>query len=236
MHRLSVLTGQLPGALTDKLSESAPLPKIPKTINIGQPSELLRRRPDIRIAERSLAAATARIGVATADLFPRVTFVGTIALEAQTLSGVGAASSDSYSVGPRITWAALDLGRVYARIKASDARAEASLAQYQQTVLNALEETENALVNYNRERSRRDLLTSAAKASERAHELAHLRFKEGVSDFLTVLDAELRLLQDQDRLAQSETATATALAALYKALGGGWESNSDLGKQNLPKM
>ncbi len=230
MHRLSVLTGRLPGALTEKLSQPAPLPKIPKTIHIGRPAELLRRRPDIRIAERTLAAATARIGVATADLFPRVTFVGTIALEAGTLSGIGAASSDTYSAGPRISWAALDLGRVYARIKAADARAEASLAQYEQTVLSALEETENALVNYNRERSRRELLASAAQASVRAHELAHLRFAEGVTDFLTVLDAELRLLQDQDRLAQSETATATALAALYKALGGGWESSIDLSK------
>jgi multidrug efflux system outer membrane protein len=235
IHRLSVLTGQLPGALTGKLSQPAPMPKIPKTIQIGQPAELLRRRPDIRTAERALAAATARIGVATADLFPRVTFVGTIALEASTLSGIGAASSDTYSAGPRISWAALDLGRVYARIKAADARAEASLAQYEQTVLNALEETENALVNYNRERSRRELLSSAAKASEKAHELAHLRFAEGVSDFLTVLDAELRLLQDQDRLAQSQTATATSLAALYKALGGGWESNLDLGKTDQSK-
>jgi multidrug efflux system outer membrane protein len=209
--------------LTGKLSVPAPLPTIPKTIRIGQPAELLRRRPDIRIAERTLAAATARIGVATADLFPKVTFVGTIALEASTFSGLGAAASDSYSLGPRISWAALDLGRVYARIKAADARAEAGLAQYEQTVLNALEETENALVNYNREKSRRELLTSAAQASTKAHALAHLRFKEGVSDFLTVLDAELRLLQDQERLAQSETATATALTALYKALGGGWE-------------
>lgn len=223
MHRLSVLSGQLPGALTEKLLQPAPLPKIPKTINIGRPAELLRRRPDIRVAERAVAASTARIGVATADLFPRVTFVGTISLEANTLSGVGSVGSETYSVGPKISWAALDLGRVYARLKAADAHAEADLAQYEQTVLNALEETENALVNYNRERSRKELLTSAARASERAHELAHLRFEEGVSDFLTVLDTELRLLQDQDRLAQSETATATALAALYKALGGGWE-------------
>ncbi|MDO9425095.1 MAG: efflux transporter outer membrane subunit [Methylobacter sp.] len=230
IHRLSVLTGQFPGALTEKLSQPAPLPRIPKSIHIGQPAELLRRRPDIRIAERTLAAATARIGVATADLFPRVTFVGTIALEASTFTGIGAARSDAYSLGPRISWAAFDLGRVYARIKAADARAEASLAQYEQTVLSALEETENALVNYNREKIRRELLSSAATASERAQELAHLRFAEGISDFLTVLDVELRLLQDQDRLAQSETATATALAALYKALGGGWESNLDLGR------
>jgi len=175
-----------------------------------------------------LAAATARIGVATADLFPRVTFVGTIALEASSLSGLGAAGSDTYTAGPRISWAALDMGRVYARIKAADASAEASLAQYGQTVLNALEETENALVNYNQERMRQALMDSAAKASERANALAHLRFKEGASDFLTVLDAQLRLLQDQERLAQSETATATALVALYKALGGGWEAIVDL--------
>lgn len=201
------------------------MPKIPETIHIGKPAELLRRRPDIRIAERTLAAATARIGVATADLFPRVTFVGTIALEASTLSGLVAAGSDSYSAGPRISWAALDLGHVYARIKAADARADASLAQYQQTVLNALEETENALVNYNRERARRALLVTAARSSEKAQELARQRFERGAGDFLTVLDAELRLLQDQERLAQSEIATATALTALYKALGGGWEAN-----------
>ncbi len=230
IHRLGVLTGQLPDALTKELEQPAPMPKIPEVIQIGSPEELLRRRSDIRIAERTLAAATALIGVATADLFPRVTFVGTISLEASSLSSLGAAGSDTYSVGPRISWAAFDLGRVYARIKAADASAEASLAQYEQTVLNALEETENALVNYNRERARRALLTTAAKASERAHELAHLRFQEGVADFLTVLDTEQRLLQDQDQLAQSETATATALAALYKALGGGWESTVALEK------
>ena len=136
---------------------------------------------------------------------------------------MGASGSDSYSFGPRITWPALDLGRVYARIKAANANAEASLAQYQQTVLTALEETENALINYNRARARQAYLESAAQASVRAEELVHLRFDEGVSDFLTVLDTELRLLDDQEKLAQSQTATATALAAVYKALGGGWE-------------
>jgi multidrug efflux system outer membrane protein len=222
IHRLSVLTGQMPDALTGRLAQSAPLPKAPDAIRIGSPEQLLRRRPDIRIAERSLAAATARIGVATADLFPRVTFVGSLSLEASTLSGIVAPGSESYSVGPKISWAAFDLGRVYARIKAADARAEASLAQYEQTVLTALEETENALVNYRQERARRGSLLAAAQASEKATELAHLRYREGVSDFLTVLDSELRLLQDQSQLAQSETATATALTAVYKTLGGGW--------------
>jgi multidrug efflux system outer membrane protein len=227
IHRLSVLTGQMPDNLTASLTQSAPLPKAPDAIQIGNPEQLLRRRPDIRVAERSLAAATARIGVATADLFPRVTFVGSLSLEASTLSGLVAPGSETYSVGPKISWAAFDLGRVYARIKAADARAEASLAQYEQTVLNALEETENALVNYRQERARRSSLLVAAQASEKASELANLRYQEGIADFLTVLDSELRLLQDQSQLAQSETATATALTAVYKALGGGWLESSE---------
>lgn len=224
IHRLSVLGGQMPDAMSAQLSPSAPLPKDSGSVAIGRPADLLRRRPDIRMAERELAAATARIGVATADLFPRVTLVGNISLEAMTLSGIGAVGSEAYSIGPRISWPALDLGRIYARIKAADARAEASLARYEQTVLNALEETENALVAFSEERKRRNLLASAASASEEAHRLATLRYREGVADFLTVLDSEARLHQDQALLAQSETATATALVAVYKALGGGWES------------
>lgn len=224
IHRLSVLTGQPPGALRETLVKPAGMPKLPELIHIGSPAELLRRRADIRVAERTLAASTAQIGVVTGDLFPRVTFSGTLSLEANTLGGLGAAGADTYSVGPRITWAAFDLGRVYARIKAAGAHAEADLANYQQTVLTALAETEDALIAYNRERARRDLLVSAAQASEKAHALAHLRFDEGVSDFLTVLDAESRLLQNQSQLAQSQTATATALAAVYKALGGGWDN------------
>lgn len=222
-HRLSVLTGQIPQALSERLATAAPLPKAPDTIHIGNPAQLLQRRPDIRVAERGLAAATQRIGVATADLFPRVTFVGSLSLEASTLSGMVAPGSESYSVGPKISWAAFDLGRVYARIQAADAQAESLLAQYQQTVLIALEETENALVAYNQENSRRASLNAAVQASDKASQLAHLRYQEGITDFLTVLTAEQHLLQDQSQLAQSETATATALIAVYKALGGGWQ-------------
>ncbi len=165
IHRLSVLSGQMPDALTTTLSAHQSLPKAPETIRIGDPAQLLRRRPDIRMAERNLAAATAQIGVATADLFPRVTFVGSISLEGNTLTNLVAPGGDAYSIGPRITWAAFDLGRVYARIKAADARAEAGLAQYEQTVLNALEETENSLVAYRQELSRRADLAKAATAS-----------------------------------------------------------------------
>jgi multidrug efflux system outer membrane protein len=224
IHRLSVLSGQVPSALNDKLSPPQKLPPAPESIQIGSPEQLLKRRPDIRMAERLLAAATARIGVATADFFPRVMFVGNMSIEASTLANITGPGSNTYAFGPRISWAFLDLGRVYARVKAAGAREEASLANYQQTVLNALEETENALVAYNQERIRRSALATAAHASEKANQLAHLRYQAGVADFLTVLDTELRLLQDQSELAQSETAVATALTAVYKALGGGWET------------
>ncbi len=223
-HRLSVLSGQLPATFITSLTAHAALPTLPHTIGVGSPAELLRRRPDIRIAERRLAASTARIGVVTADLFPKVSFVGTLSLEASLLSGIGAAGSGTYSLGPRISWAAFDLGRVYARIKAADAHAEGDLARYQQTVLSALEETENALVNYNKARVKQAFLASAVAANQKAYHLAQLRFQAGVTDFLTVLDAQLRVLQTQSELAQMQTATATALVTIYKALGGGWEA------------
>jgi multidrug efflux system outer membrane protein len=223
IYRLSVLIGQQPTVLEQELSKPLSLPELPELVAIGKPEDLLRRRPDIRVAERNLASATALIGVATADLFPRVTFVGSIALESDSFSGLFSSGSDAFFFGPRIFWAAFDLGRVRARIKATDARAESALAQYEQTVLLALEETENALVDFGRQQVRRDFLRESAQDSEKAVELAQLRFQYGVEDFLTVLVAERTLLQAQDQLAQSETSTATALVAVYKALGGGWE-------------
>jgi multidrug efflux system outer membrane protein len=223
IHRLSVLTGAEPQALAPALSAPAPLPGLPARIALGSARDLLRRRPDIRVAERNLAAATARIGVATADLFPRVTFTGSIALEANSPAGFGKSGGDAYSFGPSIRWAAFDIGRVRAQIAGADARAEAALAQYEKAVLTALEETENTLTQFRREAERRDLLRSSSQASKEAAYLARARFEEGAADFLTVLDAERTLLEAEERLAQSQTDTATALVALYKALGGGWE-------------
>ena len=223
IHRIAVLTGQQPTALTADLSTPAPLPTAMPALALSNPESLLRRRPDIRAAERSLAAATARIGVATADLFPRVTFVGSVGLQADTFAGLGKSGADTWSFGPRITWAALDLGRVQARIKAADARAEASLASYERTVLGALEETEGALVDFVHEQTRQQFLQTSAAASQTAANLAHQRYEGGVADFLSVLDAERTLLEAQDRLASSQTRTATALVAVYKALGGGWQ-------------
>jgi multidrug efflux system outer membrane protein len=223
IHRLSVLTGRQPGALVEVLSKPAALPNAPELVALGDPSELLRRRPDVRVAERDLAAATARIGVETADLFPRVTFIGRVGVQAESLSGLSQSGSDTWSFGPRITWAFLDIGRVHARIKAAGARTEAQLANYERTVLNALEETENALVEWGREQARRDYLRQSALASEEAAALARQRYEAGAADFLNVLDAERVLLEGQNELAVSQTRAATALVAVYKALGAGWE-------------
>jgi multidrug efflux system outer membrane protein len=222
-HRLGVLTGQPPEALDDELQTPQPLPGLPPLVAIGDPARLLRRRPDVRAAERNLAAATAGIGVAVADLFPRVSFNGAIGLDAESISGLGKAGSDTRSFGPSLTWAALDYGHVRARIKAAGAVAEAQLAQYQKTVLTSLEETENALADFGRSRARREFLAESVKASQSAADLAHTQYENGATDFLTVLEAERVLLESQDQLAQTETQTATALVAVYKALDGGWE-------------
>jgi multidrug efflux system outer membrane protein len=220
IHRLSVLTGQQPAALEPTLASAAPIPGAPPLVNISDPASLLRRRPDIRAAERTLAAATARIGVETSDLFPRVFFNGNLGFSANQLAGLGKSGSDVYSFGPQITWAALDLGHVRARIRAANARADVELAGYEKTVLNALEETENALVDFGREQARRDYLRESARSATHAMNLARQRYEGGVIDFLPVLDAERTQLDVEAQLALSETRTATSLVAVYKALGG----------------
>jgi multidrug efflux system outer membrane protein len=222
LYRLSVLTGRLPDALTSELQSPQPFQPLPALNGVGDPATLLRRRPDIRIAERTLAASTARIGVAIGDLFPKVTFTGSIGYDAASFGGIGKTGSDTFTIGPGISWAAFDLGRVNARIKIAHAQADADLAAYESSVLGALEETEGALITYGRSQSRRDLLTEAAGASERAADLARQRFQGGLTDFVNVLDAERDALAVEDSLAQSHTQTATALVAVYKALGGGW--------------
>jgi multidrug efflux system outer membrane protein len=226
IYRLSVLTGRVPGALTAELQTPQPLDALPTLNAIGDPASLLRRRPDIRVAERSLAASTARIGVAMGDLFPKVTFTGSIGYDASTFGGLGKSGSDTYSIGPAISWAAFDLGRVSARIKIARAQTDADLAAYEASVLGALEETEGSLITYGRAQTRRDLLTEAAAASERAADLARQRFQGGLTDFVNVLEAERDALAVQDNLAQSHTQTATALVAVYKALGGGWSDEA----------
>ncbi len=225
-NRIAVLLGEQPAGFALDLGAPAAPGGLPKLVAIGRPEDLLRRRPDIRIAERRLAAATARIGVATADLFPKVTFSGTLGPQASTIPGLFQAGAAAYSFGPSITWAALDLGRVAARMRAADARADAELEQYRQAVLLALEETENALVQFGRERARRDALILAVESSEKAAALADARYQGGAAEFLTTLDAQRTVLSLRLQLAESQTRTFTALIALYKALGGGWDASS----------
>lgn len=226
IHRLSVLTGREPNALRSLLDPPQDLPAVPELIAVGNPADLLRRRPDIRVAERNLAASSARIGVAVADLFPRVTFIGSVGYAASESGALGDAGTGTRLVAPGISWAAFDLGSVRARIAGSRARSAAALARYEQTVLQALEETENTLVSHAHAREQFVHLATSAAASSRAAELARLRYENGAADFLQVLDAERTLLEAEDRLARSRTETATSLVAVYKALGGGWEQTA----------
>jgi multidrug efflux system outer membrane protein len=205
----------------DELARAEALPPPPALVNIGSPEALLRRRPDIRVAERELAAATARIGIAVGDLFPRISFLGSFGYNAAGASDLGTASAEAYAFGPSISWAAFDLGRVRQRIKGSRAAADGALARYEQAVLLALEDTESSLTTYSRSRVRQEHLRDAAAASAQAAELARLRFDGGVANFLDVLDAQRTLLGAESELARSETETATALVAVFKALGGG---------------
>jgi multidrug efflux system outer membrane protein len=222
MLRLGVLTGQSPEALLPQLSAAKPLPELPNAHDIGTPEQLLRRRPDIRVAERDLAAATAEIGVAVGDLFPRITFLGSWGFNAVKSSDLGNAGSESFSFGPSISWAAFDLGRVRQRIRQREAATDRALARYEQTVLQALEETDASLTAYSKAIVKEQHLQASASASLEAAKLARARYESGVADFLQVLDAERTALAAEDQLARSETQTATALLATYKALGGGF--------------
>jgi len=220
--RLGVLTGRSPDALLAQLSVPKAQPALPETFAIGTPEALLRRRPDIRIAERDLAAATARIGIAVGDLFPRISFVGRWGFDAISSGDLGDTGSETYAFGPSIQWAAFDLGRVHQRIRQREAATDGALARYQQTVLRALEETDASLTDYAKARIKQQHLQASANSSTEAATLARARFESGVADFLTVLDAERTMLAAEDQLARSETQTATALLAMYKSLGGGF--------------
>ena len=225
IHRIAVLCGQNPSELRPRLQISKKQPAVPTHIGIVKPEELLRRRPDIRVAENTLAAETARVGVAVADLFPRVTFGGRIDFEAATLSYLtDRPNADGFTLGPRITWAAFNLGRVRQQIAAAGRRADAALARYEQTVLLALEETENALTVYDRERLRLHHLEASAASAREAATLARKRYQDGIADFLTVLDAERVALGAQNDIVVSRTRVATAWVSIYKAMGGGWNS------------
>ncbi len=223
MHALAVLLGRNPGVLVDELSAPGVIPSVNDALNTGLPSELLRRRPDLRASERAIAAQTARVGVATGDLFPRVLLGGSVGWNTSKFASLFDASSVSYGVGPSLTWNVFDYGRIRANIRAQSARSEALLAQYERAVIGAFQEVEDSLVSFSRERTRRESLTNAVVAGQRAVELSSELYKQGLTDFNAVLDAQRQLFQLQDAQAQSQGEIARQYVAIYKALGGGWD-------------
>ena len=218
-YRLAVLTGTRPGELNADLAPRD-YPAIAKALPIGNPGELLQRRPDVRSAERRLAAATERQGVAAASLFPQVSVSGFLGFLAGRGSTFFTGDSRAWSVSPGLSWSAFDLGRARARVRGSSAATEETLAFYEDTVLRALEETESALANYHAQQTRLIKLNDQARESKRAADIARLRYREGVVDFLSLLDAERTQLQAEDAVAESEMEVYVAVIALYKALGG----------------
>lgn len=229
-YRLATLTGQAPRLVSVALLASRPLPVLPVTnlsmLPIGTPEQMLRRRPDILLAERQLASATADIGVATADLFPRISLIGTVGLGSNRTSLLGRRDSEENSYGVGLIWPVLDFGRVRARIDASQAVAARALAVYEQTIATALEETETSLSQFSRSARQAQLLDTASGSAEEAARLSRLRFTAGSVDLLIVLDAERQAQTAQDTLVQAQVSQATALVSVYRSLGGGWDSSS----------
>ncbi|HEX7127352.1 MAG TPA: efflux transporter outer membrane subunit [Thermodesulfobacteriota bacterium] len=221
-HRLAVLLGDQPGSLDAELAAAAAVPDVPAGVAIGVPAGVLRRRPDVRRAERELAAQTARVGVATAELYPAFSLIGSIGLEALSLSNLFTASARTAALGATGLWTVFDAGRLRANVRIESALQEQALLAYESAVRTALEETENALVAFAEEQARRSALRAGTAAAERAATLARQQYESGLLDFQQVLDAQRTLLSLQDQLAASEGAVVSNLIALYKALGGGW--------------
>jgi NodT family efflux transporter outer membrane factor (OMF) lipoprotein len=224
-HRLDVLLGSQPGALWGELSKQAAIPALPSEVLVGLPSELLRRRPDIRRAERQLAAATAQVGAAMADLFPKFSLTGAAGLQSVSASDWFSGRSRFWSVGPTISWPLFDAGRIRANIEIRNAQQEQALTQYEKAILTALEDVENSLVNYAREQARYRSLVEAVAANRRAVGMSNELYTKGLVDFLNVLENQRSLYASENDLAQSEATMASNLVALYKALGGGWETD-----------
>ncbi len=219
-NRLAVLLGRAPGTLTADLGP-APVPRLGSALPVGAPADLLLRRPDVRAAERRLAAAVARIGIAEADRYPRISLFGTLGLAADGPEHLFARDSLVAAIGPSLRWNLFDAGRKTDAVRAATAAAEAERLAFEQAVLLAVEETENAMVRFGREQARRDALARAAAEARRAVDLAQTQYREGLSDFQTVLDSERVVAAIEDDLASSEAAVAGFAIALCKALGGG---------------
>jgi NodT family efflux transporter outer membrane factor (OMF) lipoprotein len=223
IHRLGVLIGAEPGALQQELSPKAPLAKNPPDVPVDMPADILRRRPDVRASERAVAAATARIGVAEADLYPHFVLTGSLTGSSTDLEGITRGANRLWSFGPSIHWPVFDGGRIRANIRVQNARQEETITGYQQIVMLAMEDVENALVAYAKEQNRLISLNEAVAANRRAVDIAKSLYQNGLINFLNVIDAERNLFASEDQQIQSEAQVLTNLVALYKALGGGWQ-------------
>jgi outer membrane protein, multidrug efflux system len=228
-YRIAALIDQPFTEVFAELSGLRPIPQSALEVPVGLPSELLKRRPDVRAAERRIAAANARIGIAQADLYPHFSLTGEAGLESLSFSSFGNASSGYYQIGPGITWRIFDAGRIRFQVQAESARAAAAAAAYERSVLGAFRDVETALVSYANAQVRRNELAAESAAVAQASDIAKLLYARGVESFLPVLDAERSLYAVDDALAQSQRDSALALVALYKSLGGGWPSaNADI--------
>ncbi len=237
-NRLCVLLGVPPHDLRQQLAETGPIPQAPlgTEILVGIPAELLRRRPDIRRAERQVAAESARIGVATSDLYPHFSITGNIGLESLQLRHLFMLNSTAGSIAPGVRWDILNYWRLLDNIEAQDARFQQSAYTYQDTVLKAGEEVENAMVGYLQEQQRLEPLSNARNASKNAYELSLTRYEAGTLDFQRVLDSQRSLVQEEDRLAEGQGNVALRLIALYKALGGGWRVRCGPYEYQVPEV
>jgi NodT family efflux transporter outer membrane factor (OMF) lipoprotein len=224
MNRLAVLLGENPGAVHAGLKVKKLVPSAGPDIAVGIPADLLRQRPDIRRAERQLAAQTARVGAATADLYPKISLAGSIGFESLTLDNLITPEGRAYSFGPRIKWPVFKAGSIRSNIRAQSALQEQYLIMYETAVLKALEEVENALTAYMEEQNRRRALIDAKEAALQASDLALDSYKAGLTDFTDVLDAQRSLISFEDQIIQSDGRIVSGLIRLYKALGGGWRS------------
>jgi len=222
IHRLGVLLGETPGALEEELANKAAIPPAPPEVPTGVPSDLLQRRPDIQRAEAQLAAATARVGEAKAAYFPSFKLLGDAGRQATQLHDLTLGLGNFFSAGPSISVPVFTGGKIRSNVAIQDARVQEAFAAYHAAILTALEETENALVSYSNEQTRRDRLSATVEADQEAFELATVQYRAGLSDFLAVLDAQREMYANQDLLAQSRTLVTTNLIGLYRALGGGW--------------
>jgi NodT family efflux transporter outer membrane factor (OMF) lipoprotein len=225
-YRIAVLLGQYPEQLADELSKPGALPDLPAMIDAGLPIDLLERRPDVHEAERKLAAATARIGVATAALFPRVGLSGGLGTQSATIGpGEG---SHIWAFGPSVYWPLLDFGVLDAQVNVADLQTHEQLIAYRKTVIGAVREADTAIANFGAQEQRLQGLADAMRASERAVSVAQQRFDRGLTDFLNVVDAEHQQYSIEDEYTAAQQNAADAFIFLYKALGGGWEQYQDI--------